>query len=197
MTEGIWMGKMDKVKLLLTVCVVLFFLTGCGVNRQYKALDKVCVLNLEKAEAMKAGEAVLNKMYFVIDKADSGQGVIRTRPLAGAQWFEFWRKDNVGSFNSAEANLQSIRRTAELNISRQEGQLCISCEVKAQRFSLPEREFRSGERLYGAFSKSGRSLQTLRLNSEQKKQAAWIDLGRDSRLETKILESIEKQIAKK
>jgi len=196
MTEGIRMGKMDKVK-LLTVCVSLFLLAGCGGNQQYKTLDKVCVPNMEKAEAMKACEEVLSRMYFVVDKADEEQGVIRTRPLTAAQWFEFWRSDNVGSFNGAEANVQSIRRTAELNMDKGEGQLCIRCEVKVQRFSLPEHEIRSSGRAYEAFSKSGRSFQEMKLNPEQKKQAAWIDLERDGRLETKILERIEKQIAKK
>ena len=187
---------MDKVK-LLTVCVSLFLLTGCGGNQQYKTLDKVCVPNMEKAEAMKACEKILSRMYFVVDKADEEQGVIRTRPLTAAQWFEFWRSDNAGSFNGAEANVQSIRRTAELNMDKGEGQLCIRCEVKVQRFSLPEHEIRGSGRVYEAFSKSERSFQEMKLNPKQKKQAAWIDLERDGRLETKILERIEKQIAKK
>jgi len=187
---------MDKVK-LLTVCVSLFLLAGCGGNQQYKTLDKVCVPNMEKAEAMKAGEAELNKMYFVIDKADAEAGVVRTRPLTAAQWFEFWRSDNVGLFNGAEANVQSIRRTAELNIGKDEGQLCIRCEVKVQRFSLLEHEIRGSGRVYEAFSRSEHAFQEMKLNPEQKKQAAWIDLGRDGRLETKILERIERQVAKK
>jgi hypothetical protein len=188
---------MDKVKLLLTVCAALFLLTGCGGNRKYKILDKVCVPNIEKAEAMKASEEVLRRMYFVIDKVDAEQGVIRTRPLAGAQWFEFWRSDNAGSFNDAEANLQSVRRTAELNVSEREGQLCVSCGVRTQRFSMPEHEVRGSEQVYEAFSRSDGSVQELRLNPEQKKQAEWIDLGRDSRLETEILRRIEGQITRR
>ncbi len=149
-----------------------------------------------KAEAMQTAENVLGKMHFTIEKADADIGLIRTRPLPGAQFFEFWRSDNVGSFNAAEANLHSIRRTVEINIGQQNGQLCIDCNVNVQRLSLPQRQITSSSQAYGMFSQSCPSIQKLKLHPEQKREMAWIDSGKDVRLTTEILKRIEKQIAK-
>ncbi|HIJ53948.1 MAG TPA: hypothetical protein HPP66_12465, partial [Planctomycetes bacterium] len=93
-------------------------LTGCARQQQFKAVEQICVSDTGKAEAMRIGEDVLGRMHFTIAKADAEQGLIRTKPLPAAQSFEFWRSDNVGSFNSTEANLHSIRRIVELDISQ-------------------------------------------------------------------------------
>lgn len=150
-----------------------------------------------RADMMEVAEDVLARMYFTIEKADVDSGLIRTRPLPGAQFFEFWRSDNVGADNTLAANLHTIRRTVTLDISQQDEQLRIGCEVQTQRLSLPERQVSSSARVYGMFSLSSPSLQRLKLNPEQKKEMAWIDLGRDPRLEAEILKRIEAQIIKR
>lgn len=154
---------------------------------------------------MEIAEDVLTEMYFTIEKAthqerymqtDTQSGIIRTRPLPGAQFFEFWRSDNVGAENAIEANLHTIRRTATLYLRRQEMELSIDCEVYVQRLSLPEQHLSSSSRIYGMFSQSSRSLQRLKLNPEQAERMAWIDLAPDRQLEAKILKRIESQIIK-
>ena len=149
---------------------------------------------IDTADMMEVAEDVLTRMYFTIEKADVQNGLIRTRPLSGAQFFEFWRSDNVGADNTLAANLHTIRRTVTLDIGQQDEELRIDCEVQAQRLSLPERQVSSSARVYRMFSLSSSSLQRLKLNPEQKKEMAWIDLGRDSRLETEILKRIEARI---
>jgi hypothetical protein len=187
--------KMNKVKSLLFVsCAVLFSLAGCAETRRYETVEKICPPNVEKQQTMKIAEEVLGGMNFTVDKADAELGFIRTRPLTGAQWFEFWRSDNVGSFNSAEANLHSIRRIVELNISRQNGRQCIGCNVKVQRLNLPEDQVSSSSQAYRMFSESSPSKQKLKLHLEQKKGMAWVDLGNDTRLATEILKRIEDKI---
>jgi len=148
------------------------------------------------ADMMEVAEDVLANMYFTIEKADAQSGLIRTRPLPGAQFFEFWRSDNVGADNTLAANLHTIRRTVTLDISQQDEELRIGCEVQAQKLSLPERQVSSSARVYGMFSLSSPSLQRLKLNPEQKKQMAWTDLGRDTRLEAEILKRIETGIVR-
>jgi hypothetical protein len=146
---------------------------------------------------MEVAEDVLANMYFTIDKADADIGLIRTRPLPGAQFFEFWRSDNAGTDNALAANLHTIRRTVTLDISQEGQELRIGCNVQAQRLSLPERQVSSSTtRVYGMFSQSSQSLQKLKLNPEQKKEMAWIDLDRDSRLEAEILKRIETGIVR-
>jgi hypothetical protein len=149
------------------------------------------------ADLMEVAEDVLANMYFTIDKADTDSGLIRTRPLSGAQFFEFWRSDNAGTDNALAANLHTIRRTVTLDISQEGQELRIGCNVQAQRLSLPERQVSSSTtRVYGMFSQSSQSLQKLKLNPEQKKEMAWIDLDRDSRLEAEILKRIETGIVR-
>lgn len=169
-------------------------LTGCARQQQFKAVEQICVSDTGKAEAMRIGEDVLGRMHFTIAKADAEQGLIRTKPLPAAQSFEFWRSDNVGSFNSTEANLHSIRRIVELDISQQGGQLCIVCNVKVQRLSLPEREVTSTARAYEMFSPSHPSIQRLRLHPEQKEKMAWVELGSDRQLATDILKRISSML---
>ena len=153
------------------------------------------VPDIRTAETMALAEEVLGKMHFTIEKADVQSGLMRTRPLSGAQFFEFWRSDNVGPDNSLAANLHTIRRTVELNISQEADQLCIRCDVRVQRLSLPERQVSSTARAYEMFSRSSSTLQRLTLNPEQKKNMAWIDLDKDVLLAEEILRRIEAKIA--
>lgn len=186
---------MNKVKTLFMFSAAILFFAGCGKQQQFKAVEQICVPNLQKQRAMQTAEDVLGKMHFVIAKADTENGLITTKPLTGAQFFEFWRRDNVGKFNSSEANLHTIRRIVELKINRQGTQVCIGCNVNVQRLSLPEHEVTSTSQAYAIFSESEPSMQKLRLNPEQKKGMAWLELGKDTMLATEILKRIEKQIA--
>ncbi|MFA5252933.1 MAG: hypothetical protein WC454_10165, partial [Phycisphaerae bacterium] len=178
----------------LIACVL--FAAGCAKPYKGEPAEQICPAGIDKQQAMQISENVLAKMYFTIDKYDANLGVIKTRPLAGAQFFEFWRKDNVGSFNSAEANLHSIRRIAELNIKQQDAILCISCNVNIQRLHLPGQELRSNSRAYDMFSRSSPSLQKLVLNPKQEQGMTWVNLGNDTKLATVILKKIENKIAK-
>lgn len=178
------------------VSVVLLVLAGCAETQQYQAIKQVCVADIGKAELIQAAKETLNKMHFTIAKADTEQGYIRTQPLSGAQFFEFWRKDNVGPSNWIEANLHSIRRTVELQTSSVQGKLCIDCNVKVERLNLPERQISSSSQAYKMFSESTPSMQSFNLSEEQKRSMSWINLGSDPKLQTEILKSLKEQIAK-
>jgi len=175
----------------LFVCVLLFWLTGCAENKYTETMDKVCVSAKTKTDAMAAAERVLGEMHFAIEKLDVETGCIRTLPLSGAQSFEFWRADNVGSFNRAEADLHSIQRIVELNITEQAGQLCTNCKATTLKLSSPQNQATASQG-HAIMSPDQKSLQ--KLGPEQKSNITWIDLGRDNQLETEILKRIEKQL---
>lgn len=184
----------------LTVCTLIS--AGCAqqssVPPGVKVLGSTLYIEpdqcIGRADLIEVAENVLAEMYFTIEKADADIGLIRTRPLPGAQFFEFWRSENIGAVNALEANLHTIRRTVILEISPKNNQLQVDCEVQIQRLSLPDRQVISSAKVYGMFSRSSPLLQRLILNPEQEKEMAWIDLDRDSRLETEILKRIEKRI---
>jgi hypothetical protein len=172
------------------------FVAGCAKPNRNETVEPICPTGIDKQQAMLIAEDVLSKLHFSIDKSDANLGVIKTRPLTAAQFFEFWRKDNVGAFNFDEANLHSIRRIAEININQQDTHLCISCKVNTQRLYLPEQEAASRSQLYEIFSKSTQTKQKLILNPKQKEGMAWVDLGNDPKLAAVILKQIESKIAK-
>jgi len=188
---------MNKTKnLIMLVCGSILLICGC-VEDQRETVEKLCLTNIDKKTAMEKSGKALSGLNFVIEKFDVEQGYISTRPIAGGQWFEFWKSDNAGGFNAAEANIHSIRRTAELNFSGENNNICIDCNVLTQRLHMPPREDVDETKAYGMFTKSGESRQTLRLNKDQMGKMQWIDLGNDSPLAEKILKKIKKQAAKK
>ena len=183
---------MDKGTIIRNgvICVIMLYLAGCAENKYIKTEDRICLSANTKAKVIAAAEQILMDMHFEIEKLDLQAGHIRTYPLTGAQTFEFWRSDNVGGFNSAEADLHSIRRMVELNINQEAGRLCINCKAFTQRLSI------AGELTSGSGDKamSGQiSLQ--KLGSRQKSNMSWIDLGRDGQLETEILKRIDKRLS--
>jgi len=187
----------------ILICAIMA--TGCAQQSSAPLVVKVQdgALHIEQnsdigvVDLMEVAEDVLTGMHFTIEKADIQNSLIRTRPLPGAQLFEFWRSDNIGARNTLEANLHTIRRTVTLNITQQNNELRIDCDVHVQRLSLPEQQVSSSARVYGMFSQSSPSLQRLQLNPEQKKDMEWIDLGRDLQLEAEILKRIETQIVQR
>ncbi|UCF17478.1 MAG: hypothetical protein JSW59_08445 [Phycisphaerales bacterium] len=79
---------------------------GCGQPQQKVVVVPISVPDTGKAEIMEVAEDVLAEMHFVIEKADVQSGLVRTRPLPGAQFFEFWRSDNVGDENSLQVQFR-------------------------------------------------------------------------------------------
>ena len=182
-------SEMSLYKLLFWACA-LVFLTGCS-NPQAKQIDKICLPGLTITKAMELSEGVLRDFNFAVNKEDPNTGYISTRPLPGGQFFEFWRKDNVGSYNQLQSSIQSIRRTVELKMDEQAGSLCVACNVKLERLSLsePPEEVRGLQ--FDRFT--GRRIRTAAMKMElEPGQAAWVDLGTDTILESVILERIER-----
>ncbi len=190
----------DKTSRYLSICAFVasaLALSGCGQPGQKAAKELAPVPDINIAEAMEIAENVLADMQFDIDKADVSIGYIRTRPLPGAQFLEFWRSDNAGVENSLLANLHTIRRTVELKVNHHQGQLEIDCDVRVQRLSVPEREVVSTARVYAMYTRSTPTLQKLRFDAAQLKDIEWIDLEKDVKLAAKIVKQIRKRISRK
>ncbi|MBN1971999.1 MAG: hypothetical protein JW787_00040 [Sedimentisphaerales bacterium] len=192
--------KVQKCRIYLCLCLFvplcLICFAGCG-HQQKAAGNAISPETNEVSRTMQAAEDVLGKMHFEIEKADYNEGYIRTRPLAGAQFFEFWRTENIGAENQLLSNMHSIRRIVELNISNQNENLSTDCKVQIQRLSIPQREITSSARAYQMFTRSSISMQRLEMNPEQEKGMTWIDLDRDAKLEAEILKRINTIVDKK
>jgi hypothetical protein len=187
--------SMKKPMEWLIAGVALTAIAGCCSKQCPKTPNYICAQGVDKQAVMNASQDVLEDMHFTIEKADTDAGYISTRPLAGAQFFEFWRSDTVGCYNFTEANLYSVTRTAEINITPKDGTFCVECKVDTRRLSMPSREISSATELPGLFTRSNSGLQKLQLSKVQKKKAVWIDMGPDPALQARILEKIGKQIS--
>ncbi|MBN2020603.1 MAG: hypothetical protein JW749_10320 [Sedimentisphaerales bacterium] len=165
-------------------------LAGCADNKYVLTTDRLCTPTTSKQAIMTAAERVLAEMHFTVKKSDTEAGLIRTYPLPGSQSFEFWRSDSVGSFNQAEADLHSIRRTVEMNITEQAGELCINCTASTQRLSIDDDSQGSASNV-----EIRRSIQRVRDSHRQKTNITWTGLGRDAQLETEIIKRIQKKLA--
>jgi hypothetical protein len=177
----------------LVIFTMLICIAGCAENKYVKTVDRLCPANATKTSAMTAGENVLEDMHFTIEKFDDEAGIIRTAPLSGAQSFELWRSDSVSSFNRTEADVQSVRRIVEVNVIEQNNQICINCKATTQRLSMPQ-GISTDEQGYGTIIKSRSSFANLQPTSKQKADISWINLGRDSQLETEIISRIETRL---
>ena len=191
--------KMNTNKsLLLMACAALIFSAGCGKQQQYEVIERICVPDVGRAEVLDTAEDVLVDMHFTVDKLDVEGGFLKTRPLSGGQFFEFWRSDSVGAFNFAEANLHSIQRIAELHIRRgrsQQGrQLCIYCDVKTRRLSLLQPQAGSNSQSMQIFPGNKSLMRKLKPGDDQRNVMSWVDLGSDTRLATVILNRIKNKM---
>jgi hypothetical protein len=187
---------MKKSGLAVLMLLAAGILSGCGKEYTIPSEPK-CLSGVDIDSAMRASEKVLVGMNFVINKSDPELLIITTKPLVGGQFFELWRKDNAGGYNSGISNLHTIQRIVELGIKENQGQICIDCKVVVERLSIPEKQIDSTAAAPSIFSRSSESKQTLTLNEKQESQMKWIDIGRDSKLETVILNKIDKQITGK
>lgn len=170
--------------------------SGCGSQELSQPPDPLCLPNTPLSVTMNASQTVLEKMHFDIEKFDAEALYIRTRPLSGAQFFEFWRKDNTSAFAATQSNLHSIRRIVELELSSEDTDTCLQCRVYVSRLSIPERPIQGYILLGGAHTKSHTRQQTLKVDPERKAMSEWMDAGPDRDLERKILELIKKETLK-
>jgi hypothetical protein len=183
---------MTKIKYLISMFILHgFFLGGCGQPKQIDVIDSICVDTPEKQEVIQTAQEILGQMHFRIDKADESAGYIRTLPLEGGQFFEFWREDNIGGYNFSESNLQSLHRVVELEVRPQEGRMCVEGTARTYRLSLPESGNINVNQAYEVFTSDQSRLQEFELSDEQKENMAWVELGEDEALSSEILRRIE------
>lgn len=176
------------------LCVVFAGCQGPG-EAELSHIDPVCFAGAGGTEAvMQRAEEVLRDMQFVIEKYDVQSGYIATKPLRGSQFAEVWRRDNVGAGSIAEANIQSVQRTAQISFSQDGGRVCVKCEVNTRRLSMEEGErMITMSQMAGSFSGGGAGVLTLRPDSEG---MAWIELGAEPGLEKLIVTEIEEGLAR-
>ncbi|NLZ06045.1 MAG: hypothetical protein GXY19_12810 [Phycisphaerae bacterium] len=194
--SGIDMGRprISNVVLLLLGATLL---SGCAMQQpRGEVAETVEISGVRTAEAVDAATKVLRQMRFAVEKADAQAGVVRTLPLTGGQFFEFWRSDNADLSSSLEANLQTLRRSVLVEVAQVNGMLQMRCTIRVQRLSLPGNEVASVSQAYRIHSHSTRTTQRIDPDPTQKGDMSWIDLGDDPKLAAEILRKIAQHIGR-
>jgi hypothetical protein len=192
----------------IVLCIVLVgaaLSLGCASHPAAPESTQVlCPEGITTAQIIEAAHDVLADMHFSFEKLDVEHGFVQTRPLRAGQFFEFWRSDNVGAFDTIEANVQSIRRTVGLRVTTEAPDalspspvasgLRIECDVQVQRLALPGNEIAGISQAYMMHTRSQATLQVLDVTPQQRAGMTWIDLGPDPELAAEILKRIEKKL---
>ena len=181
---------MKIITFTIGIMVFLATFSGCASPQQVVSDEPLCLPNTPPDQVMEASKAVLLGMHFEIEKYDTEARYIRTRPLSGAQFFEFWRQDNASAASVAQANLYSLRRIVELECTPQDTTTCVQCRVGVLRLSVPEAPIEGAGRMGGIHTESSSRFQTLEVDRSKQAQIEWIEVDPDHDLERKILERI-------
>lgn len=137
----------------------------------------------------------LRRYDFPPKYVDRSRGLIITQPATGGQWFEPWRVDTRGAYQTLESNLHTVRRTVTVQLDPLDtsgpttqpasGRYRLSVQVDKARFSAPERQVTTAS---GALSIYSERLPTTEgLRGPRSRQETWVPLGRDVLLEGFLL----------
>ncbi len=184
------------MRLLLKISFLFVFavLAGC-VNTEKTEISyvdgdspKIMLLNdIAVDRAMNNSQKVLSDMGFKLEKFDIANGYLRSKPLGGSQFWELWRGNNIGSYNEAMANVNSIVRVVEMNFKILDGRLYADCSAEVSKLSFTGEPVSGASDMREAFTEASGRLQELSLAEGY---VQWVSLGRDIRLEERVLEAI-------
>ena len=149
-------------------------------------------LGFSTADAEKiefAARRVLAELRFEVEVPEASEGRLATGWLTGASWFEFWRRDTRGTYQTAESSLNTIRRRATITISPKEAGSEVFVKVDKQRRSIPDAAPESISHAFSLYNPEDSDL--VRQNELAPEALTWVDAGRDDVLEQYILERIQ------
>lgn len=182
-------------------CLLLLVLsTGCiGLRGRAPAPDTAQIVNpvfIAHQDQEFVWERIVDVVhdYFEIARENRLDGVIETKPLVAAGILEPWHHDSVGLDNRLEGSLQSIRRRGFVNVTPAQGGYLVSVEIfKEQEDVITTPDKSAGNSTF----QENRPLQRdLSLVVGDSAPEGWIALGHDQALEARMLQQIQKRLAK-
>lgn len=119
---GCFAVSTSLMRTVITSLVLAGLLTGVGACVRHTDLLR-SQQGMTPAERnfdnlWQASQYVLKKYHFTLDIQDRRAGLISTEPMVGKQFFEFWRHDSTTRRDRDESTVQTIYRTAFVTISR-------------------------------------------------------------------------------
>jgi hypothetical protein len=128
--------------------------------------------------------------YFDIASENRYGGMIESLPETGGNLLEPWRRDAVGFYEKLEGSFQTIRRRCFVQVQPSPtGGYLVGVEVYKELENLPQpvyTNFGGGTLLH-----SIQPIQEQVLDTEVPPSAGWIAMGRDPKLEARIIRDLK------
>jgi len=165
---------------------------GCHTAPSDRFENPSTFATIEAASVETVARDVLMELRFEPIVPEKSKGFIETYPLTGASWFEFWRKDTRGAYQSAEASLHTVRRRATVAVSPKDAGSQVVVRVVKERLSAPGTSPESIGQSLNLYDVEDTDL--VRRDALAETETEWISLGRDHLLEQYILEQIHARL---
>ena len=149
-----------------------------------------------------AAEDVARDFLFRLDRQDYRAGLLTTRPMVSAQWFEPWRRDVRTAADRNESSLATIRRTIRFEFERlDDGEYRVTPKVLVERQALAEQRITSAVGYRQYFRRPIRPQDRPRGTRESDvgiylPNRYWYPVGRDHEFERALAQAIEKQVGR-
>jgi hypothetical protein len=128
--------------------------------------------------------------YFEIASENRYGGTIETLPETGATLLEPWRRDAVGFYERLEGTFQTVRRRCFVNVQPSPtGGFLVGVEVYKELENLPAPVYTNFGG--GTLLQSIQPLQEQVLDTEVPPSMGWIAMGRDPKLEARIIADLK------
>jgi len=189
----------------LLPAALILGLAGCQAPARPAGPTDV-VLQIPDREAfLDASLSVLRHYDLPPDRVDRESGLIVTHRTTSAQWFEFWRVDSPGPYQSLESSLHTIGRVVTVAVESAGGPPMpepavaetgaaasaptepyrVTVRVDKWRYSAPERQITTASGALAIFNEKVPTTEGLR--GAAAPRAHWVALGRDGLLESFLL----------
>ena len=148
-----------------------------------------------------ASEDVARDFLFRLDRQDYRAGLLTTRPMVSAQWFEPWRRDVRTAADRNESSLATIRRTIRFEFNQQgDGAYRVTPKVLVERQALAEQRITSSVVYQQYFRRPLRPQDRPRGTRESDVGIRlpgryWYPIGRDEAFEKALAEAVQKKVA--
>jgi hypothetical protein len=123
-----------------------------------------------------AAEETARDHHFTIDRRDQRFGLLTTHPVISKQWFEPWRKDASSADDVFVNSLGTLRRTIRFEFAEEAGRFTAAPKVLVERYSVIDPKYRAQE--------------------SDAPTAYWYALGRDTGLERRLAQAVQKRLAR-
>jgi len=132
---------------------------------------------------------------FDIDDQDYRDGVLTTWPMVSKQVFEIWRSDAGTSYDVIQNTLQTIRRSARFEFSRDpDGLYVAKPKVLIEQSSHPERRLSTVSQAPQAFTPFGETATRITDEGAVVPNRYWFAMRRDEAMERQLANSVREKL---